>query len=152
MRAGLRVGLAFLALTQWAIGAWQLLLPRSFYDNGPTPGSAWVALVPPYSEHLMRDVGALNLGLAVVLTVAAATLNPLMTRTALVAYLVFSIPHLIFHALHLEHFTRSEAVAQTVALAIGVALPLGLLAAAARLHPWSDQPSPDERQRHETPA
>lgn len=141
MRVGLRIGLAFLALTQLAVGAWQLFLPRSFYDDGPAPGNAWVSLVPPYSEHLMRDVGALNLALAVVATVAAVTVNPLMARTILIAYLVVSVPHLVFHALHLEHFTRAEALAQTIALAIGVVLPLALLGAVARARPSGQRPS-----------
>lgn len=132
MRPWLRAGLAFLALTQVVVGAWQLLLPRSFYDDGPIPGHRWVALVPPYSEHLMRDVGALNLALAVVATVAAVTLQRLMVGTALVAYLVFSVPHLVFHATHLEPFPRGEAIGQTIALAVGVVLPLALLALSAR--------------------
>src|SRR5215471_14889090 len=30
-------------------------LPDSFYDSFPTPGHAWVALLPPHNEHLLRD-------------------------------------------------------------------------------------------------
>lgn len=138
MRLWLRIGLAFLALTELAVGAWQLLLPRSFYEDGPVPGHEWVALVPPYSEHLMRDVGALNLALAVVASVAAVTVNRLMAGTILIAYLVSSVPHLVFHVAHLEHFPRTEAIAQTVALAVGVVLPLALLVAVARLR-FSDR-------------
>ena len=80
----------------------------------------------------MRDVGALNLALALVATVAAVTLQRLMVGTALCAYLVFSVPHFVFHATHVEHFPRGEAIAQTIALAIGVVLPLALLVLNAR--------------------
>lgn len=129
-----------------AFGAWQLFLPRSFYEDGPAPGHAWVALVPPYSEHLMRDVGALNLALAVVAAVAAVTVNRLMAGTTLIAYLVFSVPHLVFHVIHLEHFPRDEAIAQTVALAIGVVLPLALLVAVARFRLADHERSPEKLQ------
>ena len=37
------------------------------------PGHGWVAMLPPYNGHLIRDVGALSLNLAVVLGVAAMT-------------------------------------------------------------------------------
>jgi hypothetical protein len=57
-------------------------------------------MLPPYNEHLMRDVGALNLATALVLAVAA---------------------------LNLEHFPAGDAVAQTAALAVGVLVPAALL-------------------------
>lgn len=127
MRIWLRAGMWFLTVTQVGVGLWQLLLPRVFYDVGPVPGHAWVALLPPYNEHLMRDVGALNLSVAVVLVVAAVTLERRLTRIALVSYLVFSLPHFVFHTTHLQHFPPGEAVGQTIALAIAVLLPVALL-------------------------
>ena len=131
-RAWLRAGLWFLATTQLAVGAVQLVLPRFFYDEFPWPGHPWVSLVPPYSEHLMRDVGALNLGLGLVVAVAAVRLERVLVTTALAGYVVFSAPHLVFHTTHLEGFPTGDAIAQTVALVIAVALPLGLLPLARR--------------------
>lgn len=123
----LRVGLWFLTLTQVAVGGWQLFLPRSFFDGAPLPGNPWVALLPPYNEHLMRDVGALNLGLAVVIGVAAVTAERRLARIALVAYLVWAVPHFVFHATHLHHYTLGDAVGQTITLGIAALLPAALL-------------------------
>ena len=118
----LRVGLWFLAVAEVAVGVVATLAPRAFYDYVP-----WVDLLPPYSEHLMRDVGALSLSLALVLVVAAITMERRMVRVGLVAYLVFAVLHLIFHVTHLENFTTAGATAQTAILAIAVLLPATLL-------------------------
>ena len=48
-------------------------------------------------------------------------------RLALVAYLLFAIPHLIFHVMHLENFTTAAAVAQTTLLTLAALLPVALL-------------------------
>src|SRR5690606_3742601 len=108
------------------------LLPRSFFDTGPLPGHPWVAMPPPYNEHPVRDIGALNLGLAAVLSAAAVRMERRLARIALVAYPVFTVPHLVFHSTHLEHFAVGEAVGQTVALAVAVVLPVTLLFLTAR--------------------
>jgi hypothetical protein len=96
----LRAGLWFLTIVTAAVGVLATLLPRAFYQRVP-----WVALDPPYSEHLMRDFGAMNLALALVLVVAGVTMERLLVRTALCALLLFAVPHLIFHATHVEHFS-----------------------------------------------
>lgn len=116
-----RTGLVFLAVVQGLVGAVQLLAPRMFYDI------PWVSLVPPYSEHLMRDVGALTLAYVLVLVVAAVTMDRLATRTALAANLVFAVPHFFFHLTHLDGFTPFAAVTQTVVLVLFVVLPAILL-------------------------
>ncbi|MGA8548551.1 MAG: hypothetical protein WB785_25325 [Mycobacterium sp.] len=118
----LRAGIWFLALTELAVGAVATLTPRVFYDH--VPG---VSLLPPYSEHLMRDVGALNLALTVVLFVAAVTMERLIVRTALIAYLVFAIPHLLFHLTHQHHYTAAAAVTEKIGLVAAVLLPIALL-------------------------
>lgn len=84
-------------------------------------------LIPPYSEHLMRDYGAMNLGLALVFAVAATTMERRLVRVALGAYLLFAVPHLIFHVTHLENFSTAAAVGQTALRAIAVLLPAALL-------------------------
>ena len=38
-------------------GLWATLSPRSFYDEFPGGGRAWVAADGPYNEHLVRDFG-----------------------------------------------------------------------------------------------
>jgi hypothetical protein len=93
-----------------------------------------VAPLPAYNEHLLRDVGAMNLALAVVLGVAAATLDRRLATTALAAYLVFALPHLGFHLNHLEPFGTVDAIAQLAALGALAVLPLALLALVHRAH------------------
>jgi hypothetical protein len=55
-------------------------------------------------------------------------LTGLTVRTALAAYLLFAIPHLVFHVTHHWHYTQGQAIAETAALAIAVLLPVVLLA------------------------
>ena len=122
-----RVLLGALAATQTVIGGWALIAPGAFYSGFPAAGHAWVALLPPYNEHLVRDVGALSLALAVLLGTAVVVPSRLLVRTAVAAFAVYSVPHTVFHGLHLEGFSRLDAAAQmggfTVqVLASGVAL------------------------------
>ncbi|OMC26777.1 hypothetical protein [Mycobacterium colombiense] len=125
-QTALRAGVWFLTFVEIVVGLVATLAPRAFYDYVP-----WVDLIPPYSEHLMRDYGAMNLSLALVFIVAAITMEPRMVRVALGAYLLFAIPHLIFHLTHLEHFTTAAAVWQTIVLTVAVLLPAALLILAA---------------------
>jgi hypothetical protein len=118
----LRAGLWFLAFVEVVVGMVATFAPRAFYDYVP-----WVDRIPPYSEHLMRDYGAMNLALALVFLVAAITMERRMVRVALGAYLLFAVPHLVFHLTHLENFTTAAAAGQTTALVIAVALPVALL-------------------------
>ena len=118
----LRAGVWFLTVVEVVVGLVATLAPRAFYDHVP-----WVNLMPPFSEHLMRDFGAMNLSLALVFVVAAITMERRMVRIALGAYLLFAIPHLIFHVTHLEPFTTAAAVGQTIVLTVAVLLPVALL-------------------------
>jgi hypothetical protein len=128
----MRLGLAVLVASNLVPGAWAALAPRSFYDDFPGLGHTWVALLPPYNEHLLTDVGAYGLALALLLGWAAVTLQPTLVRAALASYLVFTLPHFVFHLTQLDGFPRSEAIAQTASLALQVALPMALLIAALR--------------------
>jgi hypothetical protein len=128
----LRGGLLLYCGVTLLLGAWAAGWPRSFYDDFPWPGRLWVATLPAYNEHLVRDFGGMNLAMAVVFGVAAATLDRRLTTTVLVAYLVFAVPHLAFHLQHLEPFGTVDAVAQGVTLAVAALLPLPLLVLARR--------------------
>jgi hypothetical protein len=125
---GVRAGLVFLAVVQGLAGVVQLFLPQVFYDDFPG-----VSLLPPYSEHLMRDVGALTLAYVLMLTVAAVSLERRMVLTALGANLVFTVPHFVFHAAHLEHFSTGGAIGQTVVLGLAVVIPALLMIPAGKL-------------------
>lgn len=130
MRGFLRWGLVFLTAMQTLLGAWTLLLPRTFYDTVPT-----VNLTPPYSEHLFRDFGAATLGLAFVLGSAAVFLEYRLVCTSLVAYGIFAVGHLVFHVTHLQHFETGQAVLLTVGLTAIAILAMVLPVLARRLRP-----------------
>lgn len=131
LRGGL-VGLAALALLP---GVWGTIWPRSFFDDFPGAGNAWVAAFPPYNEHLVRDVGAFYLGYGVLLLAAALVTRRRLVQVSLVAWLVATIPHGIFHVRHLDALETTQAVTQSVLLGAMVLLPLWLLWLSARM-PW----------------
>ncbi|NKE61827.1 hypothetical protein FXN61_35735 [Lentzea sp. PSKA42] len=123
----LRAGLAFLALAEGIVGGWSLLAPQSFYDDFPLPSNPWVAYFPPFNEHLLRDFGALNLALCAVLVFAAVTMERRLTQAVLVGYVVFAVPHLVFHLNHLSHMPFADQVGNVVSLVAAVLIPLALL-------------------------
>jgi len=123
----LRGGLGLLALAATVVGGWALAAPRSFYDGFPGGGRSWVSPVGPYNEHLVRDVGELNLALAVLVAAAAVLLERRLVFVALAAYLVNAVPHFIFHVTHMDELSTGDQVGQTVSLALAVVVPLALL-------------------------
>jgi hypothetical protein len=128
-----RAGLIILAAGSALVGVWALFAPQSFFDDFPGGGSAWVSAQPPYNEHLVRDVGALNLALAALLGWAAVALERRLVQVALIVALVYAFPHFVFHVSHLEDLSTGDKVAQTSVLALGVLLPVALLVPARRL-------------------
>jgi hypothetical protein len=128
----LRPGLILLTIFAVVVGAWALFAPESFYEDFPGGGRAWVSALPPYNEHLVRDVGALNLALAVMVGGAAYYMDRRLTLVALIAYLVYAVPHFFFHMFHLDELSDSDKVLQTISLAFTVALPVYLLALSRR--------------------
>ncbi|WP_218159860.1 hypothetical protein [Lentzea albida] len=123
----LRGGLVFLALVQAVQGGWPLFAPQGFYDNFPLPSNPWVAYFPPFNEHLLRDFGALNLALCAVFVFAAVTMERRLVQAALAGYLVFAVPHLVFHLNHLSHMPFADQVGNVVSLTAVVLIPLALL-------------------------
>lgn len=115
-----RLALIVLAANGLLVGLWALAAPRSFYDDFPGAGRVWVAVDGPYNEHLVRDVGGLNLALALVTCIALVAGSDLVARAAGGAWLVFGVPHLVYHALNLDPFDTSDAVAMIVALSFTV--------------------------------
>jgi hypothetical protein len=123
----LRVGLLFMAATPLAGGLWALLFPRVFYEDSPLSGSAWVRTLGPYNEHLVRDYGALNLAMGVLLVAAAVYLERRLAQVALVTWLVFEASHFVFHLGQTHHFSAGSNLAQLGGLALLIVLPLALL-------------------------
>ncbi len=128
MRGYVRSVLVVFAAYQLVLGLWLTFLPSTFYDHVPT-----VDWTPPYSEHLFRDFGGATLGLGIVLTAAAIRFDRLLTMVALLAYLAFALPHLVFHLGHLEGDSLGWSIALAVVLALSVVVPASALVAARRV-------------------
>jgi hypothetical protein len=107
----MRVLLAVLTGSATTVGAWAAFAPRSFYDDFPGLGQIWVAVDGPYNEHLVRDVGALNLALAAVTVCALLTLSRPTILASALSWLAYGVPHVIYHARHLGVFDSAEGVA-----------------------------------------
>lgn len=127
-----RLVLVPLALVQLVDGVWALFFPRSFYDDFPAGRGGWVSSLPAYSEHLVRDVGALFLATAVLLAVAAVRLERRLVTVTLVAWLAWAIPHYVWHLFNLGPYDTGDAVANVIALTLTVVGPLALLGLLAR--------------------
>jgi hypothetical protein len=131
-RTEARAILIVLGGIQFVNGLWSVIAPRSFYDDFPLGIGGWVSALPEYNEHLMRDVGGLFLGTGFLLLVAAFHLEVRLVLTAVIAYLLFSVPHAIYHFANLEPYGTGDAIGNVVALTATVALPLWLLWVAGR--------------------
>jgi 4-carboxymuconolactone decarboxylase len=129
-----RVVLAAFGAVQLINGLWALLAPRSFYTEFPF-GRGWVELLPAYNEHLMRDVGGLYLATAGLFVGAAVAMSRATVVIACASWLLFALPHAIYHGFNLDPFPASDAIANVVVLTGTVLLPICVLAAAARRRP-----------------
>jgi len=127
VRTIVRGGLGILVLVQLGTGLWQLLLPDGFYRDFPT-----VKLAPPFNEHLMRDFGAANVALGIIVLVVAVWFEKRYVVLVLLAYLAFSIPHALFHFTHLHEATHLDVAFQVVSLGSAIVLPLIVLALVPR--------------------
>jgi hypothetical protein len=132
-RSGLfRVLLLALALPQAAAGLWALLSPRGWYDDFPGFGRAWISPLGAYNDHFAVDVGAGLLALAVLLIAAAIRPERRLVRVSLVVWLVFAIPHLIFHASNTDRLESFDNIANLIVLALAVVVPIVLLVLSGR--------------------
>jgi len=112
-------------------GIWITLSPTSFYDDFPL-GRGWVEALPTYNEHLMRDVGGLFMATGLVLIVAGLWLERRVVMLALGSYLLFAIPHTVYHLLNLEPYGTGDAIGNVIALGATVVLPVYLVVLLAR--------------------
>ena len=85
----------------------------------------------------MRDFGALNLALAVLLIVALVVGSRLLVTTAAVSALVFAVPHSLYHFFNLQVLDSSDQIANVISLAITIALPLAIIVLAQKTSPAS---------------
>jgi AhpD family alkylhydroperoxidase len=134
-----RVVLAALGAVQLTNGLWALFAPQSFYEEYPF-GRGWVELLPAYSEHLVRDLGGLYLATAGLLVGAAMVMHRATVIIACGSWLLFALPHAIYHGFNLEPFSTADAIANAVVVTGAVLLPVWVLAAGARRRPATSTP------------
>lgn len=123
----IRVALGYLVLVSLQIGAWAQFAPRSFYDDFPGLGRAWVSVDGPYNEHLVRDVGGLYLALTVLLVASIITLSRALVITASAAVLASGVPHLVYHLANRDGLSTGDLGASLTGLVAFALIPLALL-------------------------
>jgi len=128
-----RIVLAVLAVSGAIVGLWATFAPRSFYDDFPGGGRSWVAPDGPFNEHLVRDVGSLNLALTVLTVAAAIMLVRSLVVVAALGWLAYGIPHLVYHLRHRDVYDTGDQVANLVSLALIPVLAVVALVVGAKM-------------------
>lgn len=144
-----RLGLAMaLAPAQLVTGFWAVVSPRSWFEHFPVVGPDLVAAQPPFNSHLATDAGAGFLATGVALVAAGLWARRSAVWVALLTYLVFAVPHLIYHAA--SPGPGLSGVAQFVnvtLLASGVVMAMALAWGATRTVSPSSRDRPLKRPR-----
>ena len=122
-----RVLLFVSGLVEAVVGIWPLVSPTGFYQDFPGFRVGWVSTDGAFNEHLLRDFGGLNLGLAALLIGAAVIGTTAVARLAAVSALLVGVPHFRYHLGHVGHFERLDQVLIVATTALGVVVPLALL-------------------------
>lgn len=129
-----KIALVYLAFQSVQLGLWALLAPKSFYDGFPGFGRAWISIDGPYNEHLVRDVGALNLSLFVLLVAAIITMSRQLVTTAAIASLAWGVPHVIYHLVNTDGYESGlDSAASTGGLVFFAVVAASVLFTGGRL-------------------
>lgn len=128
-----RIALGYHIVVAIQIGVWALFAPRSFYDGFPGLGRVWVAVDGPFNEHLVRDVGALNLALVVLYVAAWIGLSRQLVRTAGVAALVWGVPHAVYHLFNTDGLDAADLTISLAGLIMLIVIGGGLIWASGQL-------------------
>ncbi|WP_433726362.1 hypothetical protein ACQP0C_32925 [Nocardia sp. CA-129566] len=124
-----RIILGVLAFQGAIVGLWAVFAPHSWYTSFPGFGMQWISADGPYNHHLASDVGSFFLALTAVTLAALFLGGSALAQVAGLGWLVFGVPHLIYHVSHKPaemgagSFTLSIAGAVLIAV-LGLALIL----------------------------
>ncbi|MGO4301511.1 hypothetical protein [Leifsonia sp. RAF41] len=108
------------------VGGWAFFAPDAFYSSFPGLGMHWIDVDGPFNQHLIRDVGALYLGLGAASLGAALSRSAQPGRIVGLAWAVFGVLHFGYHASHLEG-SVGDRVGTLVSLGLSALLGLALL-------------------------
>lgn len=112
--------LAINAVTLVPLALWPLASPQNFYDNFPGGGMHWIDVNGPYNEHFIRDFGALNAALLVVIVFALLKPSKTLYQATGVAIAVYALPHAIYHLNHLDVYKSSEKLTAVAPLVLQI--------------------------------
>lgn len=115
-----RLMLSILAVSAFALGVQAEFTPSAFYHDFPF-GRGWVAMDGRYNEHLIRDFGALNLALCALTVGALVVGTRAIARIAAASWLVYSVPHLVYH---LRHLTMVMPGVDKIGTVVSLSLPI----------------------------
>jgi hypothetical protein len=121
-----RLLLAINAVTLLPLAVWPLASPRGFYNTFPGMGMHWIDINGPYNEHFLRDFGALNAALLVV--VVFALFQPAIEQAAGFAIAVYALPHALYHLQHLDVYESSEKIIAVAPLVLQIFMGLVIAA------------------------
>jgi AhpD family alkylhydroperoxidase len=122
-----RVLLLTLAVPAAISGAWALIAPASWHGDFPGFGRDWLPAFGAYNEHLVRDVGSALLALAVLLAWAALSPRTPLWRAAAGSFLVFAVPHFVFHVVNTGRLPAGDEVVNLFTLGAAVLVPVVVL-------------------------
>ncbi len=123
MTSLLRVTLGCLAFSAAVPGLYATLSATGFYGDFPF-GRGWVQMLPPYNEHLIRDVGDFYLAFTILFAWAAWRPSRELVLPLASAWSVAALLHAVYHSLHLDGFGVGDAIALIFVLATVLALPV----------------------------
>ena len=104
--------LGLLALIGLEIGLWGLASPRSLYESYPGFGQNWLR-DGAFDEHLLRDFAALQLALGALAAVALVLQRRDLRLAAGLAWLLWGLPHAVFHLAHADSGGWLQGMAAT---------------------------------------
>jgi AhpD family alkylhydroperoxidase len=129
---GIRAALLVLAVPQLGIGIWAIVSPSGWFETFPGAGNNWLPLYGPYDEHLAIDVGTAFLAIGVMLTLAAIWMDRRLVIAAAAAYLVYQVPHTIFHLGADDVLTSGDQLANGIGLVLALLLAPGIILGALK--------------------
>ncbi|MET7418049.1 hypothetical protein [Dactylosporangium sp. NPDC005555] len=121
--ASRRFGFFAIAAINTAWGFWAVSAPHRFFATFPGFGLHWTAAYPPYNQHLIVDLGATMLMIAVLCGTAAVLDRPATSWMAGAATAVFGTLHFGYHALHAGHMGATDRVLSLLSLVAGAVVP-----------------------------
>lgn len=117
----LRVLMVLLAVPNLITGLWAVVDPQHWYETFPGWAPQLISALPPYNEHLATDAGAGLLASGVAMGLAALWPRREVVITATVAFLAFSLPHVLWHVANpADGLTSAENTVNDLTLAAAV--------------------------------